>query len=260
MARPFRNGNERTKADDRHAPTARRPKSACAWLTTVRRSRSRSGRASSALPASPYSGQPGDHVRVLACGKVEALAVLGADDDSVAAWSEVFEGPAVAKGVADDRVADLRAEAGLGIGECQNVHQRAGSADRVQASGVSVTLCGVEHVEQDAVDDRVEAGPFPEVQGISDVEPRRHPLPGGVPTRLLHRGRREVDAEHVVAEPGHVDRVLTHATPRVEDRTLDPAVLFQVHDRGLGLSDDPRRGESLVGGIKQRSVTLAHFR
>ena len=74
----------------------------------------------------------------------------------------------------------------------------------------------------------------------------------GIAAGLLDRLRREVDAEHVVAEAGEQDRVLTGSAAHVEHLAADQPDLLQLDDRGLWFADHPWRGTGFVELIETR--------
>ena len=105
-------------------------------------------------------------------------------------------------------------------------------------------------MKQRAVDDRLVAGLIAEVHRVGHLEARVDALFRGVGTGLFDRVRREVDAEHVVPQPGEQDRVFARPTTDVEHLAVNPAGPLQLDDCGLWLADDPWRISSLVGIVE----------
>ena len=82
------------------------------------------------------------------------------------------------------------------------------------------------------------------------LEERVDALFRGVGTGLFDRVRCEVDAEHVVPQPGEQDRVFARPTTDIEHLAVNPAGPLQLDDCGLWLADDPWRTSSLVGIVE----------
>ena len=121
---------------------------------------------------------------------------------------------------------------------------------RVQAAHIPHAVSAVEDVKQRAVDDRLVAGLIAEVHRVGHLEARVDALFRGVGAGLFDRVRCEVDAEHVVPQPGEQDRVFARPTTDVEHLAVNPAGPLQLDDCGLWLADDPWRTSSLVGIVE----------
>jgi hypothetical protein len=122
----------------------------------------------------------------------------------------------------------------------------------VQAGDVFRAIGVVEDVEQRTVEDGVVTRLGGKVHRVGDLEPRPRALGIGIAPGLLDRLRREIDAEHVVAEPGEQDRVLAGSAADVEHPSTDQAGPLQFDDRRLRFADHPRRGGGFVELIETR--------
>ena len=120
----------------------------------------------------------------------------------------------------------------------------------MQAAHIPHAVSVVEDVKQRAVDDRLVAGLIAEVHRVGHLEARVDALFRGVGAGLFDRVRREVDAEHVVPQPGEQDRVFARPTTDVEHLAVNPAGPLQLDDCGLWLADDPWRTSGLVGVVE----------
>lgn len=106
----------------------------------------------------------------------------------------------------------------------------------MQTAHVAGAVIVGEDVEQRAVDDRV-VGVLPERQCVGDLEPGGYaPRLNGLPG-LLDRGRRPVDAEHVVSRGGQQQGVLAGTAADVEDPAGDEPGAFQFDHRRLRFAD-----------------------
>ena len=123
----------------------------------------------------------------------------------------------------------------------------------MQAGDVLRAVAVVEDVEKRAVDDGVVARLVCKVHRVGDLESRADALGLGIAAGLFDGLRREVDAHHVIAEPGQQDRVLTGAAADVEHRAADQPRAFQLDHRGLRFADHPRRGSRPVELIETRN-------
>lgn len=167
--------------------------------------------------------------------------------------------PAVGEGVPDDRVADPRTEPGLGIGERQDVHVPARCADGPQAPHVGGPGLRIvaEYVEQGTVDDGVEGTEIARFaigdgQHVDHLEPCvRHALGGGVAPGVVDRARRQVDAQHVIAQFRQQNGVFTGTGAGVEHPAADRAGALEVDDRRLRLADHPGSGVVVVDGVPE---------
>ena len=150
--------------------------------------------------------------------------------------------------VLTERMGSVRTRAH--VAEAEDVQAAAGTDHRREARDVLASLLAIERVEQRAVEHRVELpAECLEAQRIGDEELGVRAAIGSSRSRDRHRGRRNVEPEHVEAERRDVQRVVAGSAARIEHRAGERALARQPHDRGLWLSDVPRCRAIGVGGI-----------
>ena len=146
------------------------------------------------------------------------------------------------EGFADVGFADLRTEPKTSVGQHEHMHQPAWPDTR--RGGCGHTAHGRRRRRRGTVRCRRSSGSPEPTEGhrVGDAEARVDALGRGVVAGLCDRVRREIDAEHVVAQAGQQDRVFPGSAAGVEHLAADQAAAFQLDDRRLRLADDPRRG------------------